>query len=196
MPDNKSYSPKPEMDKAVRALLRKKAQHFGEALLKPECHRMIRELVQQGIFFVQFLQRESKRKKPSKLYQQFIENMFAAIAEKSLGRFADLSPEEFATFETILNGAMSFFAGKDPREILDGNEFVALQRRMFVIPKKRGPKNRQMLDEAYARHRKGETIKQIAQSLDPVGFGLDPDSAMQKIVKGIQRRKRQRASRT
>jgi hypothetical protein len=57
-----------DMEKAVRAFLRRQARRFGKMLLKPEFHRMMEGIIRQQIAMMQLLKKEAKRKKPSKMY--------------------------------------------------------------------------------------------------------------------------------
>ena len=179
-----------EMEQAVRALLGQHAERFGELLLKPPCRRMVADFARQATTAKKFLAREARRKTRSKGYAQLVEKLMRRFAEAPFGRFGDLTPEQFLQLQLFLGAIEVGMAGMTPEAPADPKAFVGLQEKIFVTPKKRGPKNKAFFDEAYARRQNGESVREIAHALDP-DFEADPDSSMQRINKAIRRREKQ-----
>jgi hypothetical protein len=73
--------------------------------------------------------------------------------------------------------------------VVDAADFVALQKKILVSPKKRGPKVEQIYNEAFRRFRKGETVRSIAQDLRPDHYQADADGTLRRFQRAIQRRK-------
>jgi hypothetical protein len=72
---------------------------------------------------------------------------------------------------------------------LDPEGFVALQRKIFVQPKKRGPKFRPNLDEVFRRRKRGESLTEIALAMDPDAYHEDPANTLQRFSNAVERRK-------
>ncbi len=68
---------------------------------------------------------------------------------------------------------------------------MAMQESLFVPPKRRGPKNQTIGDEAFQRALKGEDLGKIALDLDPDGYKLNRANSMHKMWRHIQRRRKQ-----
>jgi hypothetical protein len=66
--------------------------------------------------------------------------------------------------------------------------FVSLQKKLFVAPKKRGPRYQRSYDEAFERHINGEDVTSIARDLEAVAFEFDPVGTVQRYYNAFQRR--------
>jgi hypothetical protein len=177
---------------ALRAILHKAAVRLFRVALTPSCHRNIEELLTAVIDLLQMAKREARRKKRSKDYNEFRRTALNWVANADLGIAAHLTSGDLKMASMVLDAMIDSLAGKSKLKNSDGTEkeFLDFQKRIFVPAKKRGPKNRPLGDEAYARYRKGEGIADIARDLYP--DELDPVNAIQKVWRAIQRRKRER----
>jgi hypothetical protein len=179
-----------DVEKALRALLRKHVRKLGKALLTPGCRGLVESFVLQGIAVLGFLERESKRKNPTKAYERFFEDMKSGIAEGDLSPFARMKLKDVSALGKLLDSLMAGIGGRKPPQI-DAKAFVDMQGRAFVTPQKRGPKNKELGDAAFLLALKNESTKSIAQRLDPDGFALNADKSMQNIRRAVALRRRQ-----
>ncbi len=180
---------KKDAEKAVRAIFRDHFRKLTKALLKPVCHRMLEAEIVKLIATVQFFKHEAKRKKPSRAYLDFCRRRAAEAIHGYIGNLNTVNAEQLAILRKMLDGIIRGMLGKPVRR-LDPAGFVELQRKMFIEPRKRGPKQRAMFDEAYRRFRRKESVTAIAREMAPKAFADDPLNTVQKFSKAIHRRKR------
>ena len=150
--------------------------------------RMLHGLIVQMIALHQLMRREHRRKRPSKIFQELRRNMLK-LCEGELGRLAMLDPHLIETLDTLLDGFIKAFKKPPLEPVVDPADFVALQKKILVSPKKRGPKLEQIYNEAHRRSRKGETVRSIAQDLQPDHYQADPDGTLHRFQRAIHRRK-------
>jgi hypothetical protein len=69
---------------------------------------------------------------------------------------------------------------------------MGLQRKIFIQPKKRGPKFRPNLDEVFHLAQRGKTLTEIALAMYPQAYEDDSVKTLQKLSKAVKRRERAR----
>jgi len=174
---------------AARVFLRKSLRNIEKLLLNPVCHGMLEDLIRQQIALLEALKRERRRKTRSKAYLE-LRRHFLRCCEGPLGALGELPPDLLALANTMVNAFISHLAGSRRTPKIDPVRFISLQRRIFVHPKKRGPKHCATFDEAYRRFLRQESITTIAREMAPQAFAADPLNTVQKFSKAIHRRKR------
>jgi hypothetical protein len=151
---------------------------------------MIETVIYNQTGILQWLQREARRRKPSKPYLRFCRGLVLEAA-KPLGPLARLTPNQLATLDQVMHGVLQSMGGRNPIPgSLDGKAFVSLQKVFFVPPRKRGPKNRRKYDEAFSRHLNGEEVSSIARELEPEAYERDPVNTLQRYCHAFNRRRR------
>ena len=180
-----------QMEKAARAVWRKHVRSFAKALLTPACRAMIENDVRQRLVVLQWITPESKRKKRTKRYEQFVENMLAGVAEIEEGSFSRLTPEGLTAMESQLRAVTDHMSGKSSPTAVDPHGFIAMQESLFAAPKRRGRPNEKVGDEAFQRTLRGDDLGKITRDLDPDGYKVDRANAMHKMWRRIQRRRKQ-----
>jgi hypothetical protein len=179
-------------EKEVRRLLRKHVQKLSRVLLTPEYHRTYDTFIRGQIGILEWLQREARRKQPSKKYRRLCRWLLESTATAQLGPLTRLTPGQLTTFDQVLNAILIGLCGGDAAPgSLDPAALISLQKRVLIAPKKRGPKNRSKYDEAFLRHMSGEEITSIARTMDAQSFQNDPVNAIQKYWSAIERRRQQ-----
>jgi len=181
-----------ETEKAVRAIFRDHFRKLTKTLLKPACHRTLEAEIVKLIATVQSFKHEAKRKKPSKAYLDFCRRRAAEAIHGYIGNLDTLNAEQLAILQKILDGIIRGLLGK-PGPSIDPAGFVALQRKIFIQPKKRGPKFHPNLDEVFRLYQQRKTIKEIALALYPTDYLQDPDNTLQKLSNAVKRRERESA---
>jgi hypothetical protein len=151
---------------------------------------MLEQQILQGLANLQFLKAEARRKKRSKIYTNFSRNMLAGIASAQIGPLSRLTVKDLPAFKKLLNGIVDGMAGKATLHTIEGKAFVSLQKKLFIQPSPRGPKPHANLKQAFSRWDAGEPISNIARDMEPELYAIDPLRAMDRIWKGIDRRKK------
>lgn len=187
--DSKRVRPRPSSsEKAVRAIFRDHSRKLTKALLSAAFHRIMEDYIWQEIATLQALKREARRKKPSKAYLAFCRQRAAEAVNGCIGNLATVNAEQLVVLRKMLDGIIRGMLGKPVRR-LDPEGFVALQRKIFVQPKKRGPKFRPNLDEVFRRRKRGESLTKIALAMDPDAYREDPENTLQRFSNAVKRRK-------
>jgi hypothetical protein len=181
---------KKETEKAVRAIFRDHSRKLTKALLSPAFHRIMEDYIRQEIATLQALKQEARRKKPSKAYLAFCQHRAAEAVNGYIGNLATVTAEQLVVLRKMLDGIIRGMLGKPVRR-LDPEGFVALQRKIFIQPKKRGPKFREELDEVLRLHR-DKPLTEIARTEYLDAYRNDPVKVLQRLSKAKKRRERTR----
>jgi hypothetical protein len=181
------------MEEAVRAMLRDHVERLGKVLLTPECHQMLDSEIRQRIALLEFVKREAALEERSPEYAGFVEHLTMTLAESQLGPLNRIKPEQLQTLEALLNSLLVGLAGQAPQESLDGRALIDLQRKVFIEPKKRGPKPDPHFDAAYERYKLGESPSEIARDLEPQAYKVDTWTTLQRYTRAFKRRDDQAA---
>ena len=170
----------------ARGILRRHARRMIRAIVTPEFFRMHAEFIAVQARMHLVLRREAARKKPSRWYVQFCEELLENAATQELGRIAGAPEQDLVTLDQVLNAVERGLLGKSAVGKIAPAAFVSLNKRLLVPPGKRGPKRRELNDRAYARNIKGEPVSSIAQDLDPIGYQNDSFRSMNRFTKALR----------
>jgi hypothetical protein len=185
MADSEAKSDSSEAE--VRAILDHHFRRLTKAMLSPVFHRILKGEIVQRAGLLTALRREARRKKPTKRYLDFCRYMTMQAYDLAVGPLGNLDRQQIialkATLDLLIAGMRNASKPK-----LDPTGFLSLQKKLFVAPRKRGPKRHEVFDEAYRRSLKSETIRSIAQDLEPDAYRADTANTMQRFYKAIKRR--------
>jgi hypothetical protein len=171
----------------VRALFSRHVIELEHLALSPKFRQVFAGIINGWIILYKYLEREARRKKPSKHYNE----AFKKLAAGDLSVFGELKPEQIIVLDQMLGGLLDTLRGATefPRTI-DAQQFVSVVKKVFVPAKKRGPKHRVDYDEAYIRHVRGEEVSSIARHMEPDAYERDPVNTLQRYCNAIKRRQR------
>lgn len=188
--DSNGAQPGPgNSEKAVRAIFRDHAGKLAKALLSSRFHRRLDAEIKQRTAFWQFLKREARRRKSSEAFLQLRHHIIGKITTGEIGSLETLNAKQRVVLGKILDGFIRGMLGKTFPS-LDPAGFMGLQRKIFLQPKKRGPKFRSNFDEVFRRRKRGETFTEIALAMYPEDYLNDPVNTLQKLSNAVKRRER------
>lgn len=190
--DSNGAQPGPgNSEKAVRAIFRDHAGKMATALLSPAFRRIVQAEIKQRTAFLNFLKREARRKKHSNAFLQLRRHIVRKITTGDLGQLATLNADERVALAATLDLFIDGMLGK-PVQQIDPEGFMGLQRKIFIEPKKRGPKFREELNEVLRLHR-GKQLSEIARAEYLDDYLNNPVKVLQRLSKAKKRRERTRA---
>jgi hypothetical protein len=190
--DSNGAQPGPgNSEKAVRAIFRDHAGKMATALLSPAFRRIVQAEIKQRTAFLNFLKREARRKKHSNAFLQLRRHIVRKITTGDLGSLATLNADQRVALAATLDLFIDGMLGK-PVQQIDPVGFMGLQRKIFIQPKKRGPKFRPNLDEVFHLAQRGKTLTEIALAMYPQAYEDDSVKTLQKLSKAVKRRERVR----
>lgn len=194
--NNNPPSGEASSEREIRAAFRRMAGKITALFLDPRSDRFMEAIIRQLIGFLNWLRRERRRKARSKDFRE-LEKFLSHFAEGTLGPLATFSAAQISDLEGMLDAMITAIVRPGSDDKIDPIRFVALQKKILVHPKKRGPKEHSVYDEAYRLWKLGEPITDIAQRFAPGAYQADNLNTLQKFSKAIHRReKRVRRVRT
>src|SRR4051794_22351770 len=98
---------------AAEEIFRKHVLELSNVLLSPKCHRTIEFTIHWQLALLQFLRREARRKKRSKIYPLLCESLLKEAGGKQAGSLHKMKEKELAAFEQMLDSIVKGFAGED-----------------------------------------------------------------------------------
>lgn len=176
-------------EERLRAVLKKHFLRLTKVLLTKQCLRKADELLSAQTAFLEFLEKEARRKTRSKTYLEACDSMIRGVAEAQLGTLRRLSPKHVATLDQLLEVMVAGLSGSKLPAIPPA-DFASLTKKLFVEQKQPGRKRMSRYEVAFIRRMRGETLTSIILDLDPHEFAADPAKTMQKYSKAINRQKK------
>jgi hypothetical protein len=182
-------------ERAIRRILRKYAVKAKTILLSRACHSYLENLIRSQIALLERLKREAERErrgKPLSLgFRQCCRELVEGAARIELGPLSSLDADQIIVLEKVLDAMLDGIRGRDAIPgSLDPMAFLSFQKKIFVQPKKRGPKSQPNYDVAFARHQRGEEVSSIARDMEPNAYERDPVNTLQRYCNAFKRRRR------